>query len=289
MPMHCLRSSSASEFLEVAESSLLLHETEHNLVLGLATDVAQGRLSASEAVFVIVAGAGATAGYAVQTRADLPLALSRMIPSAVTALVEYILAQDIRLSGVVGPIESSESFVRSWDAATRTKSRLVMHQGVYQLDRVINPDSDGGKLAQATGFSTEIVRQYLLGFVHDAFPEEKDPQGVAEQLLERYRTKQGLFFWKSREGQPVSMAAKARETRNAATISLVYTPPELRRRGHASCVVAALSDMQLKSGKKFCNLFTDLRNPTSNSIYQKIGYRQVGESKHFALERGQSR
>jgi predicted GNAT family acetyltransferase len=39
----------------------------------------------------------------------------------------------------------------------------------------------------------------------------------------------------------------------------------------------------LKSGKKFCNLFTDLLNPTSNSIYQKIGYRKIGESKHFKL------
>jgi predicted GNAT family acetyltransferase len=93
-----------------------------------------------------------------------------------------------------------------------------------------------------------------------------------------------LFFWKgSEDGQPVSMACNSRETRNGATISLVYTPPHLRGSGFASRVTAALSDRCLKSGKKFCNLFTDLMNPTSNSIYQRIGYRKVGEAKHFSL------
>ena len=39
--------------------------------------------------------------------------------------------------------------------------------------------------------------------------------------------------------------------------------------------VAALSQQRLASGKLFCTLFTDLGNPTSNSIYQQIGYRPV--------------
>jgi hypothetical protein len=28
---------------------------------------------------------------------------------------------------------------------------------------------------------------------------------------------------------------------------------------------------------QFCPLFTDLANPTSNSIYRKIGYKPVGD------------
>jgi predicted GNAT family acetyltransferase len=31
----------------------------------------------------------------------------------------------------------------------------------------------------------------------------------------------------------------------------------------------------LDQGKQFTSLFTDLSNPTSNSIYQKIGYQPV--------------
>ena len=44
---------------------------------------------------------------------------------------------------------------------------------------------------------------------------------------------------------------------------------------HYLATVAALSQLLLDSGRKFCFLFTDLSNPTSNHIYQAIGYRPV--------------
>jgi predicted GNAT family acetyltransferase len=36
-----------------------------------------------------------------------------------------------------------------------------------------------------------------------------------------------------------------------------------------------LTQRQLDDGRAFCFLFTDRSNPTSNGIYQKIGYRHV--------------
>jgi uncharacterized protein len=57
----------------------------------------------------------------------------------------------------------------------------------------------------------------------------------------------------------------------------VYTPPELRGRGYASACVAALTQQLLDSGRRFVFLFTDLANPTSNSIYQTVGYRPVSD------------
>ena len=55
----------------------------------------------------------------------------------------------------------------------------------------------------------------------------------------------------------------------------VFTPSQFRRRGYASAVTAALSQILLDAGYRFCSLFTDLANPTSNKIYQQIGYRSV--------------
>ena len=75
---------------------------------------------------------------------------------------------------------------------------------------------------------------------------------------------------------PVCMAAYARPTANGIAINGVFTPAEHRCRGYASALVGAVSQMSLDSGKKFCTLCTDLDNPTSNSIYQKIGYKSVG-------------
>jgi len=47
------------------------------------------------------------------------------------------------------------------------------------------------------------------------------------------------------------------------------------RRGYASAITAAASQLQLDKGRRWCFLFTDLANPTSNRIYQAIGYRPV--------------
>jgi hypothetical protein len=57
----------------------------------------------------------------------------------------------------------------------------------------------------------------------------------------------------------------------------VYTPPAERRRGYAGALVAALSQRLLDEGREFCFLFTDLANPTSNHVYQEIGYEPVCE------------
>ena len=77
------------------------------------------------------------------------------------------------------------------------------------------------------------------------------------------------------DGEPRSMAASCGETPNGIRIGYVYTPPEWRGRGYASACVAALSRKIIESGRRFCFLYTDLSNPTSNAIYQRIGYQPV--------------
>jgi hypothetical protein len=64
----------------------------------------------------------------------------------------------------------------------------------------------------------------------------------------------------------------------------VYTPREHRRRGYATALVAEQSSWLLQSGHRACFLFTDLANPTSNAIYERIGYRRVGEASQFTFD-----
>ena len=72
-------------------------------------------------------------------------------------------------------------------------------------------------------------------------------------------------------------------TPRGVRINAVYTPPQSRRRGYASACVAALSQLLLGAGRQFCFLFTDLANPTSNRIYQQIGYRAVCDVDEYAF------
>jgi hypothetical protein len=67
-------------------------------------------------------------------------------------------------------------------------------------------------------------------------------------------------------------------------IGPVYTPKKFREHGYASACTAAVSQYLLDSGRKFCTLFTDLANPTSNKIYQMIGYEGVGDVDEYRFE-----
>ena len=79
------------------------------------------------------------------------------------------------------------------------------------------------------------------------------------------------FFLEDENGIPVSMAGFTREMETAIGVAFVFTPPYFRGKGYASSCVAKLSQVALDRGYKRCVLYTDLLNPTSNSIYQKIG------------------
>ena len=83
---------------------------------------------------------------------------------------------------------------------------------------------------------------------------------------------------------PTCFAGFGGRTPNGIRIGPVYTPPEQRRRGYGSALTAALTQQLLDGGRRFCFLFTDLANPTSNSIYQRIGYRPVTDVDLWAFD-----
>lgn len=64
--------------------------------------------------------------------------------------------------------------------------------------------------------------------------------------------------------------------------SPVYTPPDRRRSGYAGAVVADLSDRLVARGDRVM-LYTDLGNPTSNSVYRRIGFRAVAENLRYGF------
>src|SRR5438093_1092376 len=104
----------------------------------------------------------------------------------------------------------------------------------------------------------------------------------ARANAERWIAGGRLRLWE--DGVVVSMAGASGPTPNGIRVGAVYTPPDKRRRGYASALVAALSQEQLDTGKKFCFLYTDLANPTSNKIYQDVGYEPVCDIDEYIFE-----
>ncbi len=68
-------------------------------------------------------------------------------------------------------------------------------------------------------------------------------------------------------------------------LTAIMTPPYFRNKGYAGSCVAQLSQRILDEGYRYVSLFTDLANPTSNSIYQKIGYQPVCDYEQISFQR----
>ena len=94
----------------------------------------------------------------------------------------------------------------------------------------------------------------------------------------RNRIENGLLWvWEDSTGAVVSLAGRNATAAGVARVAPVYTPPDNRRRGYGAAVTAACTSDAVRCGVQQVVLFTDLANPTSNAIYQRIGYRPVSD------------
>jgi hypothetical protein len=128
-----------------------------------------------------------------------------------------------------------------------------------------------------------LLLDWFRAFMEEAIGESPDAASTAHVVDHRLEADSaGVVFWE--DGPMVSLAAFGNPTPNGIRIGPVYTPPEYRRRGYASALVAELSERLLEK-RRFCFLFTDLANPTANRIYERIGYRRVCEAAEIVFER----
>jgi predicted GNAT family acetyltransferase len=138
--------------------------------------------------------------------------------------------------------------------------------------KVIKPGANTQVKSHDTEADRKLLTEWFMAFTKEALGEDIGPQG-AGRSLDAYLGTEGLYLWE--DGQAVSIAGRSRPTPNGTTVNYVYTPPQHRNRGYASACVAALSQLLLDEGYRYCFLFTDLANPTSNKIYRAVGYEPV--------------
>ena len=195
-------------------------------------------------------------------------------PEPLRLLAHALVADGWHVPGVGGIKPTSRAFAEVWSTVTGQPHRVGMNERVYELRRVIPPEpSIPGALRVATEDDLPLMSDWVWGFIQDAGLE--GTTDGAREIAELRIADRDLFIWD--DGGPVSTVTKTRHSTHGIVVSLVYTPPAHRNHGYASAAVAALSQQLLDAGWEFCSLFTDLANPTSNSIYQRIGYRPVAD------------
>jgi uncharacterized protein len=208
-----------------------------------------------------------------------PLALPP--DAALEALIEHLLESGRQIPGTHGEISLVSRFAHQYAARSGKQAHHSMSQKTYKLTEVTRTSAVPGAMRPAQAADLTRAVKLMTGFAEEALPN--DPRDHIEKTVRRLIERSQVFLWEA-DGQPVSIASGNRPTPNGITISGVYTPPDMRGRGYASALVADLSQHFLDSGKQFCTLFTDLANPTSNHIYQQIGYRPVGDFSIYRFE-----
>ncbi len=264
-------------FLAAAGAFLGRREAEHNLLFGICSAIraTPDLFSGAPPRFLTVTDAAGEVVAATLRTPPHNQVISQVDDFAAIDLLAVSLAGE-PLPGVLAPSAAAARFVERWAELTGQSARLEVAERVFRLERVIAPARPApGSWRPAERRDRELVARWVVEFSTEALPEATplpDPLETADRWIAG--TYRRLYLWED-AGRVVSLVGAGGETPNGIRIGPVFTPPESRSRGYATSLTAAASQDQLDRGRRFVFLFTDLANPTSNKIYQAIGYEPV--------------
>ncbi len=287
--MDLTRHASATSLLAAVGDYLEAREAEHNLPLGiLGTLRDHPEVYPDPPYLAAVMDQGAVVLIAVRTPPHHLILSEPGVPAgrvadAVTALVDDVRTVTPDLPGVLGPKAVVRPFVERWSAVTGQPATLLVEERIYRLSRVIPPRPTPGAMRRAGEADRALLVSWITAFDREALPDD-EPRRDVDRMVDRWlgEADRTAWLWEV-DGRAVSLAGSGSPTPTGIRIGPVYTPPEARRQGYAGALVAAASQALLDQGRRFCFLFTDLANPTSNHVYQAIGYEPVADVDQYRL------
>lgn len=281
--MRLTRYPFASDFLSSAQDFLTLHEVENCLPLGIAAQLIErpDRIS-SPPYLAAVEQDGAVVAAAVMTLPGRLIVAHTNALDALDAIAADVHVLGTQLDRVTGSTPVSTAFVAHWEALTGNAAEPGMSERLYQLTRVNHPSGVPGRARPATSADRDLLIQWLEAFEREVFGVvSNDPAAWVDNILAT--PSRGVCLWED-QSEPVSLAGFGGRTPHGIRIGPVYTPPAFRGRGYASACVARVSQDRIDAGRRFCCLYTDLANPTSNHIYQAIGYEPVCDVQEYCFQ-----
>ena len=273
------RYTDASAFLNAAGPWLATAEVENNVMLTIAGSVADGtRTRKQPCYFAAVINDEQIDCCGSRTPPHVML-VTNGTKRGLAALAADAFDALGGLPGVTGPRQAAAAFAEAWLAMSGGRATISMRQRLHRIERV-NADLPAiqGVLREVLASERDLAVQWAMAFAREAIPNRPSE---AEESVDRHLRCGTLYFWD--DGRPVTMCATPGGAPSGARINLVYTPPDLRGRGYATAAVSALTRRLLDSGSRYCCLYTDLANPTSNSVYRRIGYRPVCEIDEYSF------
>jgi len=291
-------------FLQEARPLLLADEARHNLLLGIAdTLIRHPGLYDTYGLWLVRTGTGNggdVVGAALRTPPQNLLVARPATDGVIDALARAIHGDAGRpgaalaapapgeasaVPGVSGAAPEARAFADIWASLTGASASVHMELGVFELTAVRPTPSARGTHRVADASDRPLLLDWLRAFGHEAHaPNRRNDDGLEKMLEARLAATSSNGFWLWTDGGvPVSLAGYWAPAGSGIRVGPVYTPPDRRGRGYATSLVAEMSAWLLAQEYRACFLFTDLANPTSNAIYERIGYRRVCDALDIAF------
>ncbi|MFC4375327.1 GNAT family N-acetyltransferase [Nocardia halotolerans] len=274
--MHIEVTGDAARFLADAEPWLRRDPLRHTVITTSLANQVRGRFSGTKFLSVRADG-GRVLGVA-QCTADGRAYLDDLPETGISSVTEALMAHCGPLRSVEGAAAEVDAFVAHWAQAHGTH-RKDYSARLFRLGRLSIPAAPGAA-RPAEERDTDLCLDWVHAFDAEIGAARRLARAAAQRLIEA-----GLWWVWEADGTPTAFAARQAAVFGWARIGPVYTPPPLRGQGYASALTAAVAGRIRAEGADVC-LFTDLANPTSNKIYQAIGFEPVRDFVNHELIAG---
>lgn len=270
--------SSVAEFGDIAEPLYRRDPLGNTIELTL---LRAGRFG-DDALLVTVWEDGVATGAALQTP-PYPLACNGIPVNANALLAGELSRVRPDLTGARGSREVTLAFADAWRDATGCGGRLTTEERLYRLGILRAPCGVSGGSRGAAHADAPVLMDWVELFFVETFNQQRDASAVRRFVDNANAAGDRFVLWQD-DGAAVSMAMLRSPAAGVSRIGPVFTPRAARGHGYGSAVTAAAADLARRDGIDDVVLFADLANPTSNSIYQRIGFEAVTDSVRFEFD-----
>lgn len=233
---------------------------------------------------------GAVVGAGMRTTSTPPYRpyLLAMPDEAARDLARVLHERGEQVPGINGALPAVLVFAEEIARLTGDTVRIAEEMRLHEVTELVPVPAAPGVLRKAGEDDIELVLDWFDAFDLDAAEQagraDPHPAPIESRETTLGRIVAGeIWFWESPGGVRVHVTAFNPPSFGVARIGPVYTPREHRGNGYAAVAVAEVSRMLLDCGHRVC-LFTDQANPTSNALYERLGYRPVVDMANLVID-----
>ncbi len=204
-------------------------------------------------------------------------------PAQLDAVVRFALARSGRpLAGLLGPRAQVTAARTALGARERTAS-VDGDEDLFalSLSRLRVPDAlAGGRVRCRAPRDGELLllARWRVEYTVEVLGASDGPALHARAAEEIEGLQRDARHWLlEAAGEPVATSAFNARTPRCVQVGGVWTPPPLRGRGYARCVVAGSLLAAKDAGVRDAVLFTGRDNAPAQAAYRALGFERVGD------------